>query len=817
MKTTLSWLKTHLDTGAGIGEIVERLVMLGHDVDGVEDPAVALAGFKVARVISAEKHPNADRLRVCVVDAGAGEVQVVCGAPNARAGMKGVFGPAGIIVPRTAKRLDESTIRGVASRGMLMSAYELAISDDHEGIIELPDDAPIGAAYTSYAGLGDPVIDIKVTPNRADCLGVRGIARDLAAARVGTMIRLDETPIPGIFKSPIGIKLTELKACPMFLGRHIRGLTNRPSPDWLKRRLESIGLRPISALVDITNFLTFDLNRPLHVFDAGKVKGDLVVRFAKPGEKLLALNGREYVLDPEVTAIADDNGVQSLGGVMGGQPTSCTEATTEVFIEAALFDPVRTAATGRRLEIISDARYRFERGIDPEFVVPGLEIATRLVTELCGGEPSDIVVAGAAPEWRRHYVLRPARVAALGGVEVTTEYSSSILESLGFRVESRDGALRVTPPSWRGDVVGEADLVEEVLRVNGYDEIEPVPLPRDTVIARPAIDPRRRRTELVRRSLAARGLTEAVTYSFISAGAAERFGGGQAQLRLVNPISADLDQMRPSVLPNLIEAARRNADRGFPDVPLFEVGPLYRDDTPEGQLTVAAGLRAGRLGPRDWHDRPGEADLLAAKADALAALAAAGAPVDNIQVAGDPPAWFHPGRAGVLRLGPTVLGQFGELHPEILDAFELKGPVAAFEVMIDAVPLPRSARARQPLRLSVFQPVERDFAFVVDRDVPAEALLRAARGVDRKLVAEIRLFDVYEGNSPTEDQKPSEFIPGVTTLLGIARGLPQGKKSLAISVTLQPQDATLTDAEIEAFSARLVAAVEKATGGTLRG
>ena len=793
MKTTLSWLKTHLDTNAGVGEIVERLVMLGHDVDGVDDPAAALADFKVARVVSAEKHPNADRLRVCVVEAGDGEVQVVCGAPNARTGMRGVFGPAGITVPRNGKKLEESTIRGVASRGMLMSAYELALSDDHEGIIELADDAPVGARYVDYAGLGDPVIDIKVTPNRADCLGVRGIARDLAAAGVGALKPLDETKAPGKFTSPIGIKLTDLKACPLFLGRHIRGVKNGPSPDWLRRRLESIGLRPISALVDITNFLTFDLNRPLHVFDAGKVKGKLVVRLAKAGEKLLALNGREYPLDPEVTAIADDNGVQSLGGVIGGEPTSCTETTTEVFIEAALFDPVRTASTGRRLEIISDARYRFERGIDPEFTAPGLEIATRLVMELCGGEPSEIVVAGAVPEWRRDYPLRPHRVAELGGLAVPADGSSMILKGLGFVVESHGSGLKVTPPPWRGDIVGEADLVEEVLRVRGFDDIPPVPLPRDTVIARPAIDPRRRRTELVRRSLAVRGLVEAVTFSFISAAAAERFGGGQAALRLVNPISADLDQMRPSVLPGLIEAARRNADRGNADIALYEVGPLYRDDTPEGQVTVAAGLRAGRLGPRDWHDRPGDADVFAAKADALAALATAGAPVDNLQVSGDPPAWFHPGRSGVLCLGPTVLGYFGELHPEILSAFELKGPVAAFEVFVEAVPLPRGGR-KPPLKLSVFQPVERDFAFVVDRDVAAETLLRAARGVDRKLASEIRLFDVYEG-----------------------KGLPDGKKSLAIAVTLQPQDATLTEAEIEAFSSRLVATVEKATGGTLRG
>jgi phenylalanyl-tRNA synthetase beta chain len=798
MKTTLSWLKTHLDTEAGVGEIAERLVMLGHDVESVEDRTAALRDFVVARVVKAEPHPNADRLRVCIVDAGNGsEVQVVCGAPNARTGMKGVFGPSGVTIPKTGATLHASTIRGVASNGMLMSAAELGLGDDHSGIIDLPDDAPVGVRYASLLGLDDPVIDLKVTPNRADCLGVRGIARDLAAAGVGKLKPLDVTAVPGRFTSPIAIHLEDAKACPLFLGRHIRGLKNGPSPRWLKARLEAIGLRPISTLVDITNFLTFDVSRPLHVFDAAKIDGDLVVRFARPGERLAALNGRVYELDPEVTAIADDNGVQSLGGVIGGEPTSCTEATTEVFVEAALFNPVRTAATGRRLEIQSDARYRFERGVDPDFVASGLEIATRLILELCGGEASAIVAAGALPEWRRFYPLRPERAAGLGGLHVPPAESRSILEALGCTVAEapeHDGSLHVAPPSWRGDIEGEADLVEEVLRVKGFDLIPAEPLPRRTVISRPAIDPRRRRTELVRRTLTERGLVEAVTFSFISSAAAARFGGAQPQLRLVNPISADLDAMRPSVLPGLVEAAVRNAARGFPDVALFELGPLYRDPSPEGQANVAGGLRTGRSGPRDWRERPRAPDLFDAKADAAAALAAAGAPIDNIQTSADPPPWFHPGRAGVLRLGPAVLAHFGELHPDVLDAFDAAGPVAAFEVFLDAVALPRSGRSRPPLRLSVFQPVERDFAFIVDRDLPAESLLRAARGVDRRLVSEVRLFDVYDGG-----------------------GLPDGKKSLAIAVTLQPQEATLTDAEIEGFSERLVAAVEKATGGTLRG
>ncbi len=797
MKTTLSWLKSHLDSEAPVSALVERLIMLGHDVESIEDRAAALAGFVVGRVVSAEPHPNADRLRVCVVDTGSGEVQVVCGAPNARAGMKGVFGPAGVRIPKTGSVLAESAIRGVPSKGMLMSAAELALGEDHSGIIELAADAPVGASYAALLGLDDPVIDLKVTPNRADCLGVRGIARDLAAAGMGHLKPLDTTPVEGSFRSPIAIHIADRTACPLFLGRHIRGLNNGPSPIWLRDRLEAIGLRPISALVDITNLLTFDLNRPLHVFDAGKLRGDLVVRFARPGEKLLALNGREYELDPEITAIVDDGGVESLGGVIGGAATGCTEATNEVFVEAALFDPIRTAATGRRLEIASDARYRFERGVDPAFVGPGLEIATRLILELCGGEASEVVVAGAEPPWRREYRLRPERMSGLGGLHVAPAESRAILEALGCAVAEaaeHDGSLEVSPPSWRGDIEGEADLVEEVLRVKGYDHIPAVPLPRESVVSRPAIDARRRRLELVRRTLAERGLVEAVTFSFISSDAAALFGGIKPELRLVNPISADLDAMRPSVLPGLVEAARRNADRGFPDVALFELGPLYRTDRPDGQANVAAGLRAGRVRPRHWREPAREADLFDAKADALAALAAAGAPIDSIQASADPPPWYHPGRAGRLRLGPTELGHFGELHPDLRAAVDLKGPVAAFEVFLDAVPLPRAGRARVPLRLSVFQPVERDFAFIVDRDLPAETLLRAARAVDKKLVSEIRLFDVYEG-----------------------KGLPAGKKSLAIAVVLQPQEATLTDGAIEAFSKRLVAQVEKATGGTLRG
>ena len=795
MKTTLDWLRTHLETDAALAAIVERLVMLGHDVEGVENRAAALEPFKVAFVISAERHPNADRLKVCIVDTGKEHVQVVCGAPNAHKGMKGVFAPAGTVIPRTGALLQESTIRGVASRGMLCSAYELGLGADHEGIIELSPDAPVGVKYADLLGLGDAVIDIKVTPNRADCLGVRGIARDLAASGLGQLKPFDTTPVPGRFRSPIGIDIEDRRACPLFLGRHLRGVRNGASPEWLRRRLEAIGVRSISALVNITNFLTFDLNRPLHVFDAGKLSGNLIVRLAHEGETLLALNGQEYALDPEMTVIVDRNGVQSLGGVIGGEATGCTETTTEVFIEAALFDPIRTAATGRLLNISSDARYRFERGLDPAFVGDGLEIATRLMLELCGGEASEVVTAGAVPDWRRRHVLRAGRPASLGGLDVPAEESAAILRVLGCTIEPlKAGDLAVEPSSWRGDIEGEADLVEEVLRVKGYDEIPAVPLPREAALPRPALVPARRRSELVRRALASRGLTEAVGFSFISAREAELFGSAEPELRLVNPISADLDAMRPSLLPGLVAAAKRNADRGYPDVALFELGPLYRNATPEGQVLTAAGLRAGQSGAKHWRAPSGPVDLYQVKADALAALAAMGARAENVQIAVEPPPWFHPGRGGVLRLGPTVLGMFGELHPAVIEALDARPPISGFEVFLDAVPEPRAGRAKPALQLSVFQPIERDFAFVVDRALPAETLLRAARGVDRKLVIETWLFDVYDG-----------------------AGLPDGKKSLAITVRLQPVEHTLTDAEIEGFSKRLVAQVEKATGGTLRG
>ena len=802
MKFTLSWLKDHLETDASLDQITEKLTALGLEVEGVQDRSKELAPFRVAHVVSAEKHPDADKLRVLMVDTGAGILQVVCGAPNARAGMKGVFAPEGTYVPGSDITLKKGVIRGVESNGMMCSKRELKLSDEHEGIIELPDDAPVGAGFADYAGLNDPVIDINLTPDRADCAGVRGIARDLAAAGMGrlkplTEGRLNATPVPGSFKSPIGVEIEALDACPYYVGRYFRGVKNGPSPQWLQDKLTAIGLRPISILVDITNYITFDVSRPLHAFDADKVKGGIVVRLAREGETLPALNGKEYLLDPAMTVIADHERAEALGGIIGGETSGCTEETTNVFLEAAIFDTVRTAQTGRRLGVESDARYRLERGVDPAAVVEGIERATRLILDLCGGEASEIVTAGAEPKWKRTLTLRPGRVAALGGVELPRERQERILTDLGFTLEGEDaeGRLVVGVPSWRADVHGEADLVEEVLRVHGFDAIPATPLPRETVLTRPALTLKQRRVALAKRTLAARGLSEAVTWSFLSGGVAELFGGGEPGLRLVNPISSDLDVMRPSILPNLIQAAGRNADRGYADVRLFEVGAAFRNPAPDGQDSVAAGIRAGAAVPRHWAEKARAVDVFDAKADALAVLEAVGAPAANLQVTTDAPGWYHPGRSGVLRLGPTVMARFGEIHPSVLEALGVKGPVVGFEVMLDAVPLPKKkgGTAKPMVQLSAFQPVERDFAFVVDRKVEADKILRAVKGADKALVKDVAVFDVYEG-------------PGVG----------EGRKSVAVSVTYQPTTATLTDEAIEAVGQKIVASVVKATGGNLR-
>ncbi len=774
--------------------------MIGLEVDSVEDRGAELAPFSVAYVKEARAHPNADRLSVCIVDTGTEEVQVVCGAPNARTGMKGVFAPAGSYIPGTDMVLKAGVIRGEASKGMLVSEREMGISDEHEGIIELPEDARVGAPFAQVLGLDDPVIDVAVTPNRGDCLGVRGIARDLAAAGLGTLKPFDAAAVPGAFDSPVrwlrDLPAGQEDACPFVVGRYFRNVENGPAPKWLQSRLRAIGLRPISALVDMTNYVTFDLGRPLHVFDADKLRGDLTMRMARPGEEIAALDGLTYRLDEEMVVIADEAGPQGIGGVMGGEASGCTEETTNVFLEVALFDPVRIAATGRRLGIQSDARYRFERGLDPGSAIWGAEVAARMVREMCGGEASRVVSAGELPAQRRVIEHRPARIAELGGLDVPLEVQTRILGDLGFEVTGDGARLKVTVPAWRNDVEGEACLVEEVLRIHGFEKIPTVMLERETALPHGVLTPAQRRVSFARTALARRGLDEAVTFSFVSAAQAALFGGVGEDLRLVNPISAELDVMRPSVLPGLAAAAARNADRGLPDVALFELGPEYADESPQGQTRVAAGLRAGNAGPRHWAVPARGVDAYDAKGDALAALGACGAPADGLQVTRDAPAWYHPGRSGVLRLGPNVLARFGELHPRVLRGFELRGPAVAFEVFLEAIPLPkaRDGRARPALELSPFHAVARDFAFVVDEDLPAETLIRAARGADKALISNVELFDVYAG-----------------------KGVEAGKKSLAIAVTLQPTQRTMTDAEIEEVANKIVAQVAKATGGVLRG
>lgn len=802
MKFTLSWLKEHLDTEATLADVRDRLTMLGLEVEGITNPAEALKGFVVGYVVEAIQHPNADRLRVCKVDTGSGVIQVVCGAPNARTGMKGIFAPAGSYIPGPGISLKASKIRGEDSNGMLCSSRELQLGDDHSGIIDLPADAVTGRPAAEALGLDDAVIEIKVTPNRGDCLGVHGIARDLAAAGLGKLKPPKADKITGGYPSPIkwthGYEAKPDSPCPIVVGRHFRGIKNGPSPDWLQRRLKAIGLRPISALVDITNLVTFDLNRPLHVFDASKLAGDLVMRQALDGEQILALDGKTYTLDPSISVIADSKGVHGIGGIMGGEDTGVREDTTEVFLEAAYFQPIGIAASGRKLGILSDARYRNERGIDPESCRWGAEVATRLILELCGGEASEIVFSGVMPAWQRSYTLRTDRVKTLTGIDVPGADTVAILGKLGFTVTG-NGPWTAAVPAWRPDIVGEADLVEEVTRVWGFDKIPTTSLPRLSSTSKPVRDPMQRRVPQARRALGARGMNEAVTWSFLPHKKAERFGGGQPDLRLLNSIDATLDTMRPSILPNMIEAATRNEARGLSDPALFEVGPQYKDASPTGQRTVAAGLRHNMAVPRNWAGPARTVDAFDAKADALAVLAGIGAPVENMSTHGGPgagaPDWYHPGRSGAIKLGDRVMAYFGELHPEIAAAADLK-TVAVFEVFLDAPPPPKAkaTKARPKLVLSAFQPVERDFAFLVDAAIEAEKIARAARNADKALIAGARVFDLYAG-----------------------KGVPEGKKSIAIAVTLQPVERTLTDAEIEAVSTKIVAAVVKATGAVLRG
>jgi len=802
MKFSMKWLSQELETDASPQEIADVLTMIGLELESLENPAETLKDFVVAHVEKAEKHPDADRLKVCQVNNGTETVEVVCGAPNARTGMKGIFAADGMYIPGIDTVLKKSKIRGVESNGMLLSEREMGLSDDHEGIVELDDDAVVGTPAPEALGLNDPVIDIGVTPNRGDCLGARGVARDLAAAGVGTLKPLEIEPIKGTFQSPVGVHLDfdddTKDACPYFVGRYFKGVKNGPSPKWLQDKLLAIGLRPISVLVDITNLFTFAYGRPLHVFDADKVNGDIHVRLSKSGEKILALDGKEYTLDDGMTVIADEKVAEALGGVMGGEESGCTEDTVNVFLESAYFDPVRTAMTGRKLNLQSDARFRFERGIDPAFTRPGAELASKLILQLCGGEPSELIVVGEEPDVSRSCFLREGRVQSLGGVDVPNEEIERILTVLGFELTKNDGGWDCTVPTWRHDVVGEADLVEEVLRIFSFDKIPAVPMSLENTMPSGAVNLPQERRAQARRALAARGMTEAVTFSFLHRNEAALFGGSPESIALVNPISADLDIMRPSLLPNLIAAAGRHADRGLPDLALFEVGPQYAGENPEDQQIAASGIRTGNTGGRTWSGATRAVDVFDAKADALDVLGQLGAPVATAQVAaGAAASWYHPGRSGAIQLGPKmVLAHFGEIHPRVLKAMDVAGPVVGFEVFLDAVPLPKAGKgpARPKLELSAFQQVVRDFAFVVDASVAAAQVVNAAAVVDKALIKNVDVFDLFVGDA-----------------------IGAGKKSVAIAVTLQPTDATMTDEQIDAVAEKIVANVAKQTGGALRG
>ncbi|RWF00739.1 phenylalanine--tRNA ligase subunit beta [Mesorhizobium sp.] len=801
MKLTLSWLKDHLETDASLAEIVERLTSIGLEVEHVDDRS-SLKPFVIAKVLTAVQHPDADRLRVLTVDTGDGKapVQVVCGAPNARAGLIGAFAAPGTYIPGIDVTLAVGKIRGVESHGMMCSERELELSEEHDGIIDLPADAPVGTSYAAYAHLDDPVIEINLTPNRPDATSVYGIARDLAASGLGRLVGGAIKPHAGDGMCPVKVKIEAPELCPGFALRLVRGVKNGPSPKWLQQRLIAIGLRPISALVDITNYVTFDRGRPLHVFDANKVAGNLTVRRARDGEKVLALDGREYTLTPDMCVIADEDGVESIAGIMGGEHSGCDENTTDVLIESALWDPITTARTGRTLGIISDARYRFERGVDPEFMVPGVELATKLVLDFCGGTPTETEVVGYAGHVEKIVSFPLSEVKRLTGIEVPRDGSLAILSRLGFKPEGVGDVINVAVPSWRPDVDGKADLVEEVMRIHGVDNIAPQPLGAHDAVNAKILTVLQVRTRAAKRALAVRGMMEAVTWSFIPAKHAELFGGDQTALKLANPIAADMSDMRPSLLPGLIAAAQRNADKGIGDVALFEVSGTYEGDAADQQRRVAAGVRRGTAkldgSGRHWAGNAGSVGVFDAKADAIAALEACGAPVERLQIEAGGPAWYHPGRSGTIKLGPKViLGTFGEFHPKTLEGLDVSGPLCGFEVFVDAVPEPkaRPTRTKPRLELSAFQAVKRDFAFVVDKAVEAGTLTRAALAADRKLITNVSVFDVFEGAS-----------------LGAA------KKSIAIEVSIQPIEKTLTDEDFEALAKRIVENVHKQTGGVLR-
>jgi len=797
MKFTLSWLKSHLDTNATLDEIVYALTDLGLEVEGVEDRGAKLADFTIGKVISAEKHPDADRLRVCQVETDEGLKQIICGAPNAREGITVVVAKPGVYVPGIDITIGVGKIRGIESFGMMASEREMELSEEHDGIIELPSGA-VGDRFVDWLAENDPakvdpVIEIAITPNRPDALGVRGIARDLAARGLGTMISRDVTPVPTSFVADMAVTIDDdtLDGCPLFTGRLIRGVKNGPSPVWLQDMLRAIGLRPINFLVDVTNFFTYDLNRPLHVFDADKVAGNLRVHRAAGGEEIVALDDKTYTLQAGQMVISDDNAPESIAGVMGGAATGCSDETVNVFIESAYWDPVQIAYTGRALKINSDARYRFERGIDPAFTAEGLEHAVRMIVDHAGGEVSEVISAGAVPDVARAYKLDTDRVQSLVGMEIPAATQRATLEALGFVLESDMAHV----PSWRPDVRGEADLVEEVARIASLTKLVGKPMPRVAGVPKPVLTPMQLRERTARRTIAALGYNECVTYSFIDADAAKLFDGGTDATKLENPISSEMSHLRPALLPGLLQAAARNQARGYMDLALFEVGAAFHGGEPGEQHVLATGLLVGHSGPKDLRGERRGVDVFDAKADAEAVLSAIGAPA-KVQILRGAQSWWHPGRSGKMCLGPKkVMAVFGEIHPKVLDALDVKGPAVGFTVFLGEPPFPKAkATTRPALELRDLQAVERDFAFVVDAEVEALTLVNAAAGADKALIEDVRVFD--------------EFIGGA---------LGDGKKSLAVTVRLQPTDATLTEKDIEAVSEKVIAKVSKATGGSLRG
>lgn len=795
MKFSLTWLKDYLDTTASVAEICDALNAIGLEVEGVEDPAEKLAGFRVAHVLTAARHPDADKLQVLTVDTGEGEpLQVVCGAPNARAGMKGVLGLPGAVVPANGMVLRKSAIRGVESNGMMCSTRELELGEDHDGIIELPDDAPVGTAFADYHG-ADPVIEVAVTPNRPDCMGVYGIARDLAAKGLGTLKPITIPTFSGSRAIPGAIRTDDPEGCPAFYGRVIAGVKNGPSPDWLQARLKSAGQRPISLLVDLTNYLMLGFGRPAHAYDLAKLQGAVVARRAKDGEQVLALNEKTYTLDSEMVVIADDNGVHDIAGIMGGEHSGVTEGTTDVLLEIAYFDPARIGATGRKLGLSSDARTRFERGVDPAFLEQGLDLLTGLIVDLAGGTPSDIMRAGSPPSEPKVIAFDPGLTLRLGGVEVPEAEQKRILESLDFSVSAD---WQVTCPLRRHDIEGPADLVEEVVRIHGLDKVASVALPRAEGVARPTATPQQKLERGLRRAAAASGLNEAVTWSFLPEWAANHFASDQPLWVLANPISEDMKAMRPALLPGLLMAAKRNADRGAASSRLFEIGRRYfrgNDGLSDEKPTLGIVL-AGEKTARGWQSGKAKSfDAYDAKALAMQLLEAAGAPVANLMVMGEAGPQFHPGQSATLRLGPkVVLARFGMVHPATLKTFDVDGPIAAVELFLDAIPAKKGAAfARPGFTPPSLQAVTRDFAFLVPASLAAGDLVRAVQGADKAVITGVRVFDVFAG-----------------------QGVPEGHKSIAVEVTLQPGEASFKDADLKAIAEKVVAAAAK-LGGELRG